>query len=176
MATTPTLNERTMRLADFMASTAAALRIEVQTTGNGGRVLDCGVKAAGGLNAGLALARVCLAGQAEVSLVPGDVYEIGYTLSVSVGSESSISLGVVGNFADYSNTGGLIIQELSAANAPVPGNPDILFASGFDYTQLDEPVPEAPARTAGLAGLASLGFVGRRAPSFGDPVKSSRAL
>jgi methenyltetrahydromethanopterin cyclohydrolase len=73
VATTPTLNERTMRLADFMASTAAALRIDVQTTGNGGRVLDCGIKAVGGLNAGLALARVCLAGQAEVSLVPGEV-------------------------------------------------------------------------------------------------------
>jgi len=91
----------------------------------------------------------------------GDVYEIGYTLSVSVGSESSLSLGVIGNFADYSNTGGLILQELSAANAPVPGNPDILFASGFDYTDLDEPVPEAPAWTAGLAGLgASLSWDG----------------
>jgi methenyltetrahydromethanopterin cyclohydrolase len=72
MAAPLTLNERALRLADHMAANAAALRIEVHTTPGGGRVLDCGVKAEGGLNAGLALARVCLANQAEVSLVPGD--------------------------------------------------------------------------------------------------------
>jgi methenyltetrahydromethanopterin cyclohydrolase len=60
-----------MRLADHMAANAQALRIAVQTTA-GARVLDCGVQAEGGLAAGLALARICLAGQAEVSLVPGD--------------------------------------------------------------------------------------------------------
>src|SRR5262245_12788258 len=62
-----------MRLADHMASTAAALRIDVHTTPGGGRVLDCGIKTPGGVQAGLALARVCLAGQAEVNVVPGDV-------------------------------------------------------------------------------------------------------
>jgi methenyltetrahydromethanopterin cyclohydrolase len=70
---TPTLNERAQRLADHLASTAAALRIAVQQTPAGARVIDCGVHTPGGLQAGLGLARVCLAGQAEVSLVPGDV-------------------------------------------------------------------------------------------------------
>src|SRR5436853_5250318 len=56
-----------------MASTTAALRIAVQQTPSGGRIIDCGVKVPGGLQAGLVLARVCLAGQAELSLVPGDV-------------------------------------------------------------------------------------------------------
>jgi methenyltetrahydromethanopterin cyclohydrolase len=67
-----TLNERANRLADHMAANAAALRIEVLQTA-GARILDCGVKSEGGLQAGLGLAKVCLAGQAEVSLVPGDV-------------------------------------------------------------------------------------------------------
>ncbi|HZV05161.1 MAG TPA: methenyltetrahydromethanopterin cyclohydrolase [Gemmataceae bacterium] len=65
------LNEKALRLADHMAATAAALRIAVHTTPNGARVLDCGVAAEGGLHAGLAMARVCLAGQAEVALAPG---------------------------------------------------------------------------------------------------------
>jgi len=65
------LNERALRLADHMAATAAALRIGVSNTANGARVLDCGVAVEGGLQAGLAMARVCLAGQAEVALVPG---------------------------------------------------------------------------------------------------------
>src|SRR3954470_9002683 len=70
---TPTLNERAQRQADYLASNAAALRIAVTKAESGARVLDCGVKAPGGLQAGLGLARVCLAGQAEVALVPGDV-------------------------------------------------------------------------------------------------------
>jgi methenyltetrahydromethanopterin cyclohydrolase len=72
VATSLTLNERALRLADHLASTAAAARIAVGQVG-GARVLDCGIEAEGGLQAGLGMARVCLAGQAEVSLVPGDV-------------------------------------------------------------------------------------------------------
>jgi methenyltetrahydromethanopterin cyclohydrolase len=68
-----TLNERAQRLADHMISTAEALRIVVHATTAGARILDCGIKVPGGLQAGLALARVCLAGQADVALVAGDV-------------------------------------------------------------------------------------------------------
>jgi methenyltetrahydromethanopterin cyclohydrolase len=67
----PTLNERAWRIADDMATRAAELRVTVATTGNGARVIDCGVKAAGGLHAGLGLARVCLSGLGDVTLVPG---------------------------------------------------------------------------------------------------------
>ena len=68
-----TLNERAQRLADYMAANAATLRITVQSTPAGARLLDCGIQAAGGLQAGLGLARVCLAGLGDVALVPGDV-------------------------------------------------------------------------------------------------------
>jgi len=68
-----TLNERAQRLADHLAANAAAYRIEVSHTASGARILDCGIRAEGGLQAGLALARVCLAGQAETSLAPGDI-------------------------------------------------------------------------------------------------------
>jgi methenyltetrahydromethanopterin cyclohydrolase len=64
------LNESAHRLTDRLAEDAAALRIGVESIG-GARVLDCGVKAVGGLAAGLALARVCLADRADVSLTPG---------------------------------------------------------------------------------------------------------
>jgi methenyltetrahydromethanopterin cyclohydrolase len=68
-----TLNERAFRLADEMAANAVALRIAVHQAEAGARILDCGIKTEGGLEAGLGLARVCLAGQAEVTLVPGDI-------------------------------------------------------------------------------------------------------
>jgi methenyltetrahydromethanopterin cyclohydrolase len=68
-----TLNERAQRLADHLAANASSFRIQVQQTSSGARILDCGIQAPGGLQAGLALARVCLAGLADVTLVPGDV-------------------------------------------------------------------------------------------------------
>jgi methenyltetrahydromethanopterin cyclohydrolase len=67
-----TLNQLGMAIASEMAGNASALRIEALTVG-GARVLDCGVKSAGSLEAGLGLARVCLADLATVSLVPGEV-------------------------------------------------------------------------------------------------------
>jgi methenyltetrahydromethanopterin cyclohydrolase len=67
-----TLNERAQRLADHMAANAANLRIAVQPSTGGARILDCGIQAPGGLQAGIGLARVCLAGQADISLVPAD--------------------------------------------------------------------------------------------------------
>jgi methenyltetrahydromethanopterin cyclohydrolase len=73
----PSLNERAQRQADYLAANAAALRIAVSKTPNGARLIDCGISAPGGLQAGLGMARVCLAGMAEVSLVSGEVGEAG---------------------------------------------------------------------------------------------------
>ncbi len=66
-----TINEQANQIVDDLASQAstAALRIAVHSIA-GARVLDCGVAVPGGLQAGLALARVCLAGLGQVSIVP----------------------------------------------------------------------------------------------------------
>jgi methenyltetrahydromethanopterin cyclohydrolase len=66
-----TLNERAWQLADRMAADAAALRIDVHTV-SGARVIDCGIQAVGGLQAGLLLTRVCLADRGDVALVAGE--------------------------------------------------------------------------------------------------------
>src|SRR4051794_16904800 len=100
MAAVLTLNERALRLADHMAANAAALRIAVQTTAGGGRVLDCGVKAEGGFAAGLAMARVCLAGQAEVSLVPGDCAGVACLLA-QVMTDSPVPACLASQYAGW---------------------------------------------------------------------------
>jgi methenyltetrahydromethanopterin cyclohydrolase len=56
-----TLNERALRVADRLAAEAETLRIAVSQAPLGARLIDCGVQAEGGLAAGIALARVCLA-------------------------------------------------------------------------------------------------------------------
>jgi methenyltetrahydromethanopterin cyclohydrolase len=65
------LNRRALRAADRLRAEADALGVAPHEVG-GAAVLDCGVKAPGGVRAGLELARVCLADLAGVSLVPGD--------------------------------------------------------------------------------------------------------
>jgi methenyltetrahydromethanopterin cyclohydrolase len=67
------LNERAQRLADALADSASQYRVNVQMTPSGGRVLNCGILTEGGLQAGLAMARVCTAGLADILMVPGDV-------------------------------------------------------------------------------------------------------
>lgn len=62
------LNARAHRLCDAIVERAAELRVEVAEVG-GARILDCGTDVArGGLEAGLLLARVCLADLADVRL------------------------------------------------------------------------------------------------------------
>jgi methenyltetrahydromethanopterin cyclohydrolase len=65
-----TLNESAMICADTLASHTDAWRCGVATV-CGARVIDCGGAVAGGLQAGLHLARVCTAGLAEISLQSG---------------------------------------------------------------------------------------------------------
>ena len=70
------LNDRALRLVDRLVAEAETLRITVAPTPNGARVLDCGVQAEGGMAAGLALARVCLADLADVTLLPPGISDL----------------------------------------------------------------------------------------------------
>ena len=94
------LNERAARLADYAASNATALRIAVSTTSGGAKIIDCGVKTPGGLQAGLALARVCTAGQAEITLAPGDVAGIACP-TVLVNSDAPILACMASQYAGW---------------------------------------------------------------------------
>lgn len=65
------LNHRAAHLTAFVASHSESLRIKCHDIGSTA-ILDFGVKAEGGLEAGLLLARICLSGMADVNLVPQD--------------------------------------------------------------------------------------------------------
>lgn len=64
----PTLNERAHELCDAMAADAASLGIAVSALPCGTRVIDCGVKAPGSIEAGLRLAEVCLSGRGTAEI------------------------------------------------------------------------------------------------------------
>ena len=65
------LNQRADHLTTYAKSRCETLRISAHDLPNV-TVLDFGVKAEGGLEAGLLLARICLSGLAQVEIVPGD--------------------------------------------------------------------------------------------------------
>ncbi len=67
------LNARALVLVESLVANPEERRVVVHTVEGGGRVIDCGIVAQGGLRTGLDLARICLADLAVVSLVPGVV-------------------------------------------------------------------------------------------------------
>lgn len=65
------LNEAAGRVVNQLVDAACRMRVTVEQVEGGGRLIDCGVDAEGGLDAGRLLARACLAGRGDVSLPPG---------------------------------------------------------------------------------------------------------
>ncbi len=64
------LNARAAQLCRSIVDDAQSLGVVVHRCESGATVIDCGVNAAGGQAAGLAMARVCLADLASVAVVP----------------------------------------------------------------------------------------------------------
>jgi methenyltetrahydromethanopterin cyclohydrolase len=77
------MNERAAALVDAMAADADALGIEVRTLQSGARLVDCGAKVRGGLQAGLGFAATCMGGLGRLNPVP-----------VSVGTRTWPGVGV----------------------------------------------------------------------------------
>ena len=67
------LNARGLARADALIRRAEERKVVGHPIDGGGRFVDCGISARGGLLAGLDLARVCLADLADVAIVGGEV-------------------------------------------------------------------------------------------------------
>ena len=64
------LNARALHLCRAIIADAERLRIAVHRRDSGTTIIDCGVEAPGGQDAGLALARVCMADLAQLEVAP----------------------------------------------------------------------------------------------------------
>jgi methenyltetrahydromethanopterin cyclohydrolase len=67
---TISLNDRAAALADGLAAGADEFRVQVTTLPNGARVVDCGIDAPGGLEAGRRMAEICMAGLCTLGFGP----------------------------------------------------------------------------------------------------------
>jgi methenyltetrahydromethanopterin cyclohydrolase len=76
------LNERAYVLAQQIIADAERLRVRVAEVG-GATLIDCGISAAGGLEAGLALAEACMAGLGRITIEPGCTAYRGPAIAVA---------------------------------------------------------------------------------------------
>ncbi|MFM8285541.1 MAG: methenyltetrahydromethanopterin cyclohydrolase [Planctomycetaceae bacterium] len=94
------LNDLALAEVETLLAHASRSRVALTPVAGGGRVVDCGVAAEGGLAAGLALARICLAGLAEVAIVPGECFGTPWP-HVSVTSDQPVPACLLSQYAGW---------------------------------------------------------------------------
>jgi methenyltetrahydromethanopterin cyclohydrolase len=117
---------RCQRLVDC----AARLRVDVQQSESGTRVIDCGVCAPGGLEAGVALSEICLAGLGTVRLVPG-LPELWPGAAVQVSTDQPVAACMAAQYAGWQVAGGKYFAMGSGPMRAACGREAIFEAIGF---------------------------------------------
>jgi methenyltetrahydromethanopterin cyclohydrolase len=95
-----TLNPRSQRICDFLSQLEHELRITRHVLDSKAVVFDYGVNTEGGLRAGVHLAEICLAGLAEVKLVPGP-----FGQAVNVYTDHPVTACLGSQYAGWQVTG-----------------------------------------------------------------------
>ena len=98
------LNESAAKLCSSLVDRAERLRIAVTQCESGARLIDCGIDVPGGLEAGLALANICMAGLARIDLVPGGP-DLWPGPSVAVTTDQPASACMASQYAGWQITG-----------------------------------------------------------------------
>jgi methenyltetrahydromethanopterin cyclohydrolase len=96
----PTLNELAWDLVQQSLFGADELRIDLRDEVDGATVIDFGVDVVGSLGAGLALAEICTAGLAEVTVTSGEVAGIGWP-HVFVSTDNPIDACLLSQYAGW---------------------------------------------------------------------------
>src|SRR5262245_41579703 len=99
------LNELAWKKCDELAAEAERLNVAVSTTVAGTRIVDCGVKAVGGLEAGRRLAEICLAGIGCVEIGPATDVMLKHNQLVTVRSDQAVVACLAAQYAGWQITG-----------------------------------------------------------------------
>jgi methenyltetrahydromethanopterin cyclohydrolase len=99
------LNARAATLVDKLVADASRLEAAVERRPEGGpdagaTIVDLGVHAPGGIEAGRRLAEICLAGYGEVALEPGD-HKLGPWRSVTVRTDAPVAACLASQYAGW---------------------------------------------------------------------------
>ena len=156
-----TLNARAAQIVEAMTAAAEDLRIATHEVDGGGLFVDCGVKARGGLRAGIELARVCLGGLADVSLVPGEVHGRPSPI-VQVWSDHPVRACLASQYAGWAISEGKFFAMGSGPMRAVRGKEPVFEAIGCREESeaivgvletRKAPTPEVVAKVASECGV-----------------------
>jgi methenyltetrahydromethanopterin cyclohydrolase len=130
MTMTMSMNRRALWLVEALLAHAAERRVVVHLIEGGGRFIDCGIDARGGLLAGVDLARVCLGDLASVELVPGEV--AGRSIpSIQVVTDHPVQSCLASQYAGWAISEGKYFAMGSGPMRAVRGREPIYDVIGF---------------------------------------------
>jgi methenyltetrahydromethanopterin cyclohydrolase len=98
------LNIRAHELCDRLCRHAEEYRIAVEQLASGCRLVDLGIRALGGLTAGLALAEICLSGLGRVELVPARL-DLWQGPAVQVATDHPVAACMASQYAGWQIAG-----------------------------------------------------------------------
>jgi methenyltetrahydromethanopterin cyclohydrolase len=96
----PSLNELAWDLVQQTLFASEELRVELRDEVEGATVIDFGVEIVGSLGAGLALAEICTAGLADISLTPGEIGGVGWP-HVFVTTDAPVDACLLSQYAGW---------------------------------------------------------------------------
>ena len=94
-----TLNEQAMFVVEELIRNADQYRVAVHSVA-GAQIIDAGISAPGGLQAGLALARICVADRADISFAPGASESLNLPM-VQVHSDDPVRACLASQYAGW---------------------------------------------------------------------------
>lgn len=94
------LNELASQLIEDINESPEDYRIARQDVENNGLLLDFGVTSEGGIEAGVALAAICMSGLADVSVSPGSIGDIGWP-QIAVETDSPVAACLFSQYAGW---------------------------------------------------------------------------
>lgn len=127
---TLSLNARASKIVEEMIAGADERRIATTEADGGGLFVDCGVKARGGVKAGLDLARVCLGGLADVSIPMGEVGGRAAPM-VQVWTDHPVRACLASQYAGWALSEGKFFAMGSGPMRAARGSEAIFEAIGF---------------------------------------------
>ena len=122
------LNERAMQLCDRLAAQAEQCGVAVTPCDSGARIIDCGVNCPGSQQAGIMLARICLADLAQVEVVPAEPWP-----QVNVDVEHPVAACMASQYAGWEVKGGSFFAMGSGPMRAAAGR-ELLFED-IDYRE-----------------------------------------
>ena len=153
---TMSMNRRALWVVESLLAHAQERRVIKHSIEGGGRFIDCGIRARGGLLAGIELARICLGDLGGVSILPGEVAGRPLPL-VQVVTDHPVQACLASQYAGWAIREGEYFAMASGPMRAVRGRESIYDAIGFREIEgsvvgvLETRQPPPPSVVAAIA-------------------------